>query len=133
MVAVAAAAFFTTAGAAQQSAAEGSAKSKGACKQDVEKLCKDVKPGEGRMLSCLKEHQKEVSPKCAGHLKQVQQGMKQLSAACEPDVEKYCFDAPIGKGGMASCLKKHSADLSPDCKAAVAKGKAAKSSAKPQQ
>jgi hypothetical protein len=71
MVAVAAAAFFTTAGAAQ----------KGACKQDAEKLCKDVPPGEGRVLSCLKTHQSEVSPKCAGQLKQVQQGLKQLSAS----------------------------------------------------
>ena len=52
--------------------------------------------------------------------------MKQVSAACEPDVEKFCWEAPIGKGGLASCLKKHSAELSADCKAAVAKAKASK-------
>ena len=112
MVAGALAAFFTTAGAQQ-----------GACKEDVDKLCKGVQPGEGKILACLKSHQSEVSPKCAGHLKQVQQQIKEVSAACESDVEKFCWEAPIGKGGLASCLKKHSAELSADCKAAVAKAK----------
>lgn len=115
LVACAVAVFATTAGAQQ-----------GACKQDVEKLCKDEKPGEGRILACLKTNQATVSPKCAGHLKQVQQQVKQLSAACEPDVERFCFNAPIGKGGLASCLKKHSSELSADCKTAVSKGKASK-------
>ncbi len=104
---------FSRADAAQQS-------QKGACKADVQKLCKDVQPGEGKILECLKTHQAEVSAPCASHIKQVQGAMKQVSQACEPDVEKYCFDAPIGKGGIASCLKKHSNDLSADCKAAVA-------------
>ena len=115
LVAAVMAAFFTTAAAAAKH---------GPCKEDVQKLCKDVQPGEGRIMACLKEHEAEVSPKCAGNIKQAQQAMKQLSAACEADVEKYCFDTPIGKGGIASCLKKHAADLSPDCKAAVSKAKA---------
>ncbi len=115
MVAGAMAALFTTA-AAQE----------GACKGDVAKLCPDVQPGEGRMLECLKTHKAELSPQCAGYMKQVQQQMKQLSAACEPDVEKFCWDTPIGKGGIASCLKQHTADLSTDCRGAINKAKAAK-------
>jgi hypothetical protein len=112
MVAGAVAVFFTTAGAAEQEA-------KGACKADADKLCKDVTPGGGAILECLKKHQSEVSPKCANNLK----ALKQVSNACEPDVEKFCWDTPIGKGGIAGCLKKHAADLSPDCKAAVSKAK----------
>ena len=96
---------------------------KGACKGDVEKLCKDVQPGEGRIFGCLKSHQSELSPKCASNVKEV---WKHVSDACEPDVEKFCFDTPIGKGGIAGCLKKHSADLSADCKAVMAKAKPAK-------
>jgi hypothetical protein len=98
----------------------------GACKADVEKLCKDVQPGEGKVLGCLKDHKADLSPGCTANLKQVQATMKQVSQACEPDVEKFCFDTPMGKGGIASCLKKHSDELSPDCKAAVAKAKASK-------
>jgi hypothetical protein len=94
----------------------------GACKADADKLCKDVQPGEGRILGCLKSHQSELSPKCTENLKAI----SQVANACEPDVEKFCFDTPIGKGGIANCLKKHSADLSPDCKSAVAKAKTMK-------
>ena len=35
-----------------------------ACKSDVEKWCKSVSPGEGRILNCLKEHQTELSAEC---------------------------------------------------------------------
>jgi len=35
-----------------------------ACKPDIEKLCKDVAPGGGRVVACLKTHEKEVSPAC---------------------------------------------------------------------
>jgi hypothetical protein len=96
---------------------------KGACKADVQKLCADVQPGEGRIIECLKTHQAELSPQCSTNMKAAQQAIKQVSDACEPDIEKYCFDAPVGKGGVASCLKKHQADLSAACKDAVAKAK----------
>lgn len=43
-------------------AAEGSAK--GPCAPDAAKFCKDVKPGEGRVAACLKEHEKELSQAC---------------------------------------------------------------------
>jgi hypothetical protein len=99
---------------------------KGACKADAQKLCSDVQPGEGKLLECLKTHQADLSPACATNIKSAQQAIKQMSDACEPDVEKYCFDTPAGKGGIASCLKKHQADLSEGCKDAVAKAKTKK-------
>lgn len=39
-------------------------KGKGACAADAAKFCKDVKPGEGRVAACLKEHEKELSKAC---------------------------------------------------------------------
>jgi hypothetical protein len=111
IVAGAVAAFFTTAGAQQ-----------GPCKEDVAKLCKDVKPGEGRTLECLKKHQAEVSPACSAHVKEVKEQLKAVANACEPDVEKFCWETPMGKGGIAKCLKEHAAELSPGCNAALEKG-----------
>ena len=34
------------------------------CKIDAEKFCKDVKPGQGRIVRCLKQHKAELSPGC---------------------------------------------------------------------
>jgi hypothetical protein len=96
---------------------------KGACKADAQKLCSDVQPGEGRVIECLKTHQADLSPQCATNMKAAEQAVKQMSEACEPDIEKFCFDTTMGKGGVASCLKKHQADLSAGCKDAVAKAK----------
>jgi hypothetical protein len=39
-------------------------KGKGPCATDAAKFCKDVKPGEGRVAACLKEHEQELSQAC---------------------------------------------------------------------
>jgi hypothetical protein len=35
-----------------------------ACGEDIKKLCQNVKPGEGRIVQCLEQHQSEVSQTC---------------------------------------------------------------------
>ena len=35
-----------------------------ACDADIQKLCAGVKPGGGRILACLKQHQESVSDNC---------------------------------------------------------------------
>jgi hypothetical protein len=37
---------------------------KEACKGDAKKLCKDTKPGGGRIMQCLKQHESELSTEC---------------------------------------------------------------------
>jgi hypothetical protein len=44
-----------------------------ACKADAEKVCKDVKPGGGRILRCLKQHEDSLSSECK---EEMQQGKK---------------------------------------------------------
>src|SRR5580692_3040701 len=34
------------------------------CMPDARRLCKNVVPGEGRIIACLHSHMKEVSPAC---------------------------------------------------------------------
>lgn len=37
---------------------------KDACKEDAQKLCKDIQPGGGRIVQCLKQHESELSHAC---------------------------------------------------------------------
>lgn len=37
-----------------------------ACDDDVEKFCQDVEPGEGRVVTCLKDHMRDLSRECRG-------------------------------------------------------------------
>jgi len=45
------------------------AKVREACRPDVERLCKDIKPGGGRIRACLKAHETELSDGCKAAIK----------------------------------------------------------------
>ena len=91
------------------------AKDGGVCKPDVEKFCKNVEKGEGRIHKCLKENQDLLSQPCKDKMEKA----RQRRAACKPDAEKFCKDVPRGKGQMKACMKQHESELSPACKALI--------------
>jgi hypothetical protein len=39
-----------------------------ACHQDMQRLCADVKPGEGRIIKCMMANEARASPACAALL-----------------------------------------------------------------
>ncbi|HEY6094869.1 MAG TPA: cysteine rich repeat-containing protein [Gallionellaceae bacterium] len=41
-----------------------------ACRADAEKNCKDVKPGRGRIVRCLKQHEDVLSAECREQMPQ---------------------------------------------------------------
>ncbi len=41
---------------------------KEACHDDIQTLCKDVKPGGGRIVQCLRQHEGELAPACREHI-----------------------------------------------------------------
>jgi Cysteine rich repeat len=49
------------------------AKVRAACRADVERLCKDVKPGEGRIRECLKTHAAELSDSCKAAIREARE------------------------------------------------------------
>lgn len=38
------------------------------CKDDIKTVCKDVSPGGGRIIKCLKENSARLSPTCKAHV-----------------------------------------------------------------
>ena len=41
------------------------------CDNDLEKYCSSIKPGEGRLLKCIKKHENEISERCTQAIKDV--------------------------------------------------------------
>lgn len=91
----------------------------GACKADVEKLCKDVKLGEGRIARCLKQNEANLSPACKDAMAQARQKMQALRDACGADAKQYCKGVKHGHGRILACLKQNEAKLSEGCRAAM--------------
>ncbi|HSD11667.1 MAG TPA: cysteine rich repeat-containing protein [Candidatus Binatia bacterium] len=108
------------------------------CEPDIQKLCKGVPFGGGKVRDCLNEHLKDLSPGCKamhdsnqGIFAAGRQGAAQrrqgLLAACKPDLDKHCKGIEPGGGRLRDCLQKHQSELSDACKkvmsSAVAHGK----------
>ncbi len=93
---------------------------RGPCAADIAKLCKDVKPGGGRLAECLKEHEKEISPACAASIRETKRKLKDAHQACADDAQKFCKDVKPGEGRILNCLREHQKDLSPACQATMA-------------
>jgi hypothetical protein len=89
----------------------------GACTDDVSRLCKDVQPGQGRIIKCMKEHEKELSPGCKAQMTQVKEKVREAREACEDDIFRFCGNVKPGGGRIVHCLKEHENELSPKCKA----------------
>lgn len=90
-----------------------------ACAADVQKFCKDVPQGRGRIAFCLNEHSNELSAGCKPAAQVIATQMaarKQMHSDCAADVQKLCADMPAGPGRTGFCLGEHAAELSVACK-----------------
>ena len=110
--------------AAAQPAERGSA-----CRPDVEKFCKDVKPGKGAVARCLVQHESELSPACRESVAQgrqraaqARQRVEAFAEACKADAEKLCQGIRPGQGRIANCLIEKKDQVSPGCRQAIAEG-----------
>jgi hypothetical protein len=92
---------------------------KKSCESDLQKYCKDVTQGAGRVMACLKAHDDKLTPACKQGFEAAQaefhKNMKAAHAACAGDVQKFCGGVEKPKD-VASCLNSHTADLSSQCK-----------------
>ena len=85
-----------------------------ACATDIRTLCADVKPGEGRIAGCVKDHIKDLSEPCQNLLA----ATAAAAQACTADVKQHCADTSRRRQKIR-CLKSVLLNLSDDCKSAV--------------
>ena len=89
------------------------------CREDAERLCKGVEPGDGRIVQCLKQHEADLSPACKQKRDSFRERMQEIRAACEEDAQKLCSDVRPGGGRIAQCLRSHKNELSQACSEAI--------------
>jgi hypothetical protein len=100
------------------------AQGQGPCADDLQKFCKDVQPGGGRIARCLKEHEDDLSLACKRQMTEVKKRVSELREACEDDALRLCAGVKPGGGRILKCLRENANELSPECKAKMETQKA---------
>ncbi len=88
---------------------------KGPCGTDIEKFCKDVQPGQGRIIKCMRKHEGELSPACKNYVAEAKEQQKEFKRDCNADALKFCKNVRPGGGRIVNCLKQHQVELSAGC------------------
>jgi hypothetical protein len=104
------------------------AKLESACAKDIKKYCKDVTPGEGRLIYCMQAHEDKISPQCTFELEDeltsVQNSLDNLKdaiTACKAEITGVCGKIVPGQGRIAACLLANKSTASKDCADAIQK------------
>ncbi len=99
-----------------------------ACASDIKKYCKDVTPGEGRMIYCMQAHEDKIGPKCAyelgetaGSVQATSDLLKDGVVACKAEIAGVCGKTLPGQGRIAACLIANKSTASKDCADAIQK------------
>jgi hypothetical protein len=98
------------------------------CDKEIKTFCKDVTPGEGRVLACLYAHEEKLSGQCeyalydaAVQLERVINALAYAANECREELTKYCSDIKPGGGRLLQCIEKNDAKVSSRCKQALKK------------
>ncbi len=99
---------------------------KDGCKTELDTYCKEVTPGEGRVLACLYAFEDKLSDRCeyalydaAGQLEKAVNALKYAATQCKADLKAFCSQVQPGEGRLLQCLDKNSAKVSSTCKQAL--------------
>ncbi len=96
------------------------------CDKELKTYCKDVTPGEGRVLACLYAHSDKLSGQCeyalydaAAQLERALTALTYVANECRDDLEKFCSNIKPGEGRLLQCIDRNNAKVSSRCKQAM--------------
>jgi hypothetical protein len=97
------------------------------CGKDIDKFCKTVHLGGGRILQCLDRNAAGVSAQCKATRAEVQallarraEARRSVRKLCDVDIRRFCAGIQPGDGNLMECFYKAKARISPACQRAVA-------------
>ncbi len=100
------------------------ASTKNACSKDIEKFCKNIKPGRMALLACLEAHESELSKECKNFEAKMEgkraEAMEQATIInkfnedCKADIYQFCR-GDSAKGGTLKCISEHESEVSSTC------------------
>ena len=86
-----------------------------ACAPDIKQLCAELKPGESRLKTCVKEHFGQLSAPCQTALL----SNVAITKSCKTDAQQKCPGVEPGGGRIQACMKDHFTELTEACKDAL--------------
>jgi len=96
------------------------------CKTELDTYCKNVTPGEGRIVACLYAYSDKLSGQCeyalydaAAQLERALTALTYLANECRDDLQKFCANIKPGEGRLMACMDKNDKQLSGRCKQAM--------------
>jgi hypothetical protein len=96
------------------------------CDKELKTYCKDVTPGEGRVLACLYSYWDKLSDQCdnalydaAAQLARAVSALSYVVNECRDDLKTYCSDIQPGEGRLLQCMDRNYAKVSKRCKQAL--------------
>jgi hypothetical protein len=96
------------------------------CKTELESYCKDVTPGNGRVLACLYAHGDKLSGQCeyalydaAAQLERAVAALAYVANECADDLNQHCSNVAVGQGRLLDCLEKNDKNISTRCRSAL--------------
>ena len=96
------------------------------CEKELTTYCKDVTPGEARILACLYAHQDKISSQCehalldsAIQLDRAISALSYFASSCMENLNSYCADVKPGEGRLIECLEKNKSKLDKNCSVAL--------------
>jgi len=96
------------------------------CEKELTTYCKDVTPGEGRILACLYAYDDKLTIRCGyalyetvAQLGRSLTALAYVASECRDDLKAYCSGINPGQGRLLQCIDKNRTKVSSRCKQAL--------------
>jgi hypothetical protein len=86
------------------------------CNETISKYCKDVVPGNGRIMKCLNDHRDDQNISCKDWIEEQQKSMQELMTVCPEDITRWCRNVSPDKINIYFCLLDNYISLRLDCR-----------------